>query len=158
LALEKRRLDSKPSALKPRPLMSLVDLTGRQDEPAIRAVLDHSHGTTAAFEEACAHYRSGEWAFIGWEEAGQIVACAGAERLDSDTIGIRSIAVVPLWRSHGLGRALLAALVERAGAKKVVAETDDDAVGFYRRCGFSVADAPAKFGRSRYWCVREVSD
>lgn len=68
--------------------VKLVDLTGRQDEPAIRRVLEASHGTAEALEEACAHYRSGDWTFIGWQEGGEVLACAGAEQLGSGTIGI----------------------------------------------------------------------
>jgi N-acetylglutamate synthase-like GNAT family acetyltransferase len=137
--------------------MNLIDLSGREVEPAIRRVLEQSHGSTEALEEACAHYRSGEWTFIGWQEGDEILACAGAEKLSSGTIGIRSIAVVPAWRDRGLGRTLIDALAERARAKQVVAETDDDAVGFYRRCGFAVEDATPKLGRARYRCVREIS-
>ena len=135
--------------------MNLVDLNGRVDEPAVRKVLEHSHGSPEAFEQACAHYRTGEWTFIGWQEGEEVLACAGAEPLGSDTIGIRSIAVDPEWRHHGLGRTLLAGLAERSGAERIVAETDDDAVGFYRRCGFVIEDAPPKFGQARYWCVRD---
>jgi len=137
--------------------MNLIDLSGRQDEPAIRRVLEQSHGSTEALEEASAHYRSGEWTFIGWQEGEEILACAGAEQLTGGTIGIRSIAVAPAWRHRGLGRTLLDSLAGRAGASMVVAETDDDAVGFYRRCGFAIEDAPPKFGRPRYWCVHEIS-
>ncbi|TMK21572.1 MAG: GNAT family N-acetyltransferase [Actinobacteria bacterium] len=137
--------------------MNLIDLRGRQDEPAVRRVLEQSHGSTEALEEACAHYRSGEWTFIGWQEGEEILACAGAEQLTGGTIGIRSIAVAPAWRHRGLGRTLLDSLAGRAGASMVVAETDDDAVGFYRRCGFAIEDAPPKFGRPRYWCVHEIS-
>ena len=137
--------------------MNLIDLRGRQDEPAVRRVLEQSHGSTEALEEACAHYRSGGWTFIGWQEGEEILACAGAEQLTGGTIGIRSIAVAPAWRHRGLGRTLLDSLAGRAGASMVVAETDDDAVGFYRRCGFAIEDAPPKFGRPRYWCVHEIS-
>jgi ribosomal protein S18 acetylase RimI-like enzyme len=136
--------------------MEVVDLNGRQDEPAVRRVLEQSHGSPEALDEACAHYRSGEWTFIGWQEAEEILACAGAERLGVGTIGIRSIAVEPAWRHRGLGGALLDALAEGLGATRIVAETDDAAVGFYGRCGFAVEDAPPKFGRARYWCVREI--
>ena len=59
--------------------------------------------------------------------------------------------------TEGLGRALIDELAERAGAKRVVAETDDDAVDFYARCGFVLEDAPARFGRPRSSCVREFS-
>jgi len=50
---------------------------------------------------------------------------------------------------------LLDALADRFEARRVVAETDDDAVGFYRSCGFVIEGAPPKFGRARYWCTRE---
>jgi len=52
---------------------------------------------------------------------------------------------------------MLDALGERLGAERIVAETDDDAVGFYRRCGFHVENAAPKFRRARYWCVRDVT-
>jgi ribosomal protein S18 acetylase RimI-like enzyme len=132
--------------------MNLVDLNGRQDEPDVVSVLRHSHGSEAALEDARAHYRSGEWLLLGWQGGDEILACAGAESYDADRIGIRSIAVVPYRRNRGLARALIDALGERMGAERVVAETDDDAVGFYRRCGFVVDVAPPKFGRPRYWC------
>ena len=136
--------------------LDLVDLNGRQDEPMVRSVLEQSHGSAEALEEACAHYRSGEWTFIGLQERGEVVACAGAEHLDSRTIGIRSIAVEPSRRHHGLGRSLLDALAERSGAERIAAETDDDAVGFYASCGFILDDAPPKFGGGRCWCVRDI--
>jgi Ser/Thr protein kinase RdoA (MazF antagonist)/GNAT superfamily N-acetyltransferase len=133
--------------------MNLIDLNGRQDEPAVLAVLELSHGSREALDEARAHYESGEWTFIGLRDANSVVACAGAEWFDSETIGIRSIAVAPEWRGQGLGRMLLGALTERFGTHRIVAETDDDAVDFYRRCGFTVEDAAPKFGRPRYWCT-----
>ena len=138
--------------------MDLVELNGRQDEPVVRRVLELSHGSKEALEEVCAHYLSGQWPFIGWQEGEEVLACAGAERLGKGTIGIRSIAVEPARRRRGLGRTLLDALAHRLEARTLVAETDDEAVGFYRRCGFSVEDAPPKFGRARYWCVREIHD
>jgi ribosomal protein S18 acetylase RimI-like enzyme len=134
--------------------VNLVNLNGRQDETDVLSVLQQSHGSEAALTEARAHYGSGEWLFLGFQDGNEILACAGAENYDVDTIGIRSIAVIPNRRNSGLARALVDALAERMDAARVVAETDDDAVGFYRHCGFAVEDAPPKFGRPRYWCVR----
>ncbi len=133
--------------------MHIVDLNGRQDEPAVLSVLKQSHGSAAALEEARNHYRSGEWLFIGWQEGDEILACAGAEQHPNATIGINSIAVARGWRNRGLARALIDALAERMGAERVVAETDDAAVGFYRSCRFTVEDKAPKFGHRRYWCV-----
>jgi N-acetylglutamate synthase-like GNAT family acetyltransferase len=121
--------------------LDLVDLQGRQDEPKVLDLLAQSHGRAEVLDEARARYQSGEWPFIGWEVAGEMVACAGAEPVDERTIGIRSIAVALAWRNRGLARALIDALAERADADQVVAETDDDAVNFHRQCSFSVSDA-----------------
>jgi N-acetylglutamate synthase-like GNAT family acetyltransferase len=137
--------------------LNLVDLNGRQDDPDVLRVLRYSHGSEKALEEARAHYRSGEWLFLGWQDGDEILGCAGAENFDDETIGIRSIAVVPNWRHRGLAHGLIDALAERMDAERVVAETDDDADGFYRRCGFAVEDASPKFGRPRYWCLRDAA-
>ena len=136
-----------------RRVIEIVDLNGSQDEPAVLDVLRQSHGSVAALEEARAHYRSGDWPFIGWRDGDEIVACAGAELHPDATVGIRSIAVEPGWRNRGLARALIDARAERMNADRVVAETDDSAVGFYRSCGFTVEEVAPKFGQRRYWCV-----
>ena len=66
------------------------------------------------------------------------------------------IAVAPGLRGDGIGRALVDAL---AGvSEQVVAETDDDAVGFYRALDFDIGPAPSDPrwpGRRRYRCVRQ---
>ena len=135
--------------------MEIVDLNGRQDEPAVLSVLRQSHGPESAFlDEARAHYGSGEWLFIGWQEGDEILAVAGAEQHPNATIGINSIAVAEKWRNRGIGRALIEALAKRLDADQVVAETDDAAVDFYRGCGFTIEDTAPKFGHRRYWCVR----
>ena len=65
------------------------------------------------------------------------------------------IAVAPELRGDGIGRALVDALAGVSG--QVVAETDDDAVGFYRALDFDIGPAPSDPrwpGRRRYRCVR----
>ena len=65
------------------------------------------------------------------------------------------IAVAPELRGDGIGRALVDALAGVSG--QVVAETDDDAVGFYRALDFDIGPAPSDPrwpGRRPYRCVR----
>ncbi|MBA3330846.1 MAG: GNAT family N-acetyltransferase [Actinobacteria bacterium] len=136
--------------------MALVDLRGREDEPAVRALLACAHGSAPSVDRAAARYRTGEWVLIGWEEGGALVACAGVERGASGDIAMRSVAVVPERRGQGSGRALVDAVAGAATARRLVAETDEDAVGFYRNCGFSVERIEPRAGRARFRCARTI--
>ena len=72
-----------------------------------------------------------------------------------DGVVLEYIAVAPGLRGDGIGRALVDALASVSG--QVVAETDDDAVGFYRALDFDIDPAPSDPrwpARRRYRCVR----
>ncbi|NJC24110.1 ribosomal protein S18 acetylase RimI-like enzyme [Arthrobacter pigmenti] len=76
----------------------------------------------------------------------------------SDAAGttIEYLAVDESQRGRNLGTALIRHVCERYPSLPVVAETDDDAVGFYRRLGFDVSPAPTDArwpDRRRYRCV-----
>lgn len=62
-------------------------------------------------------------------------------------------AVTPAAQRHGLGRRMLAFLFDVCGIETIAAETDNDAVGFYRRCGFSIAPAAPRGGTARWRCI-----
>jgi GNAT superfamily N-acetyltransferase len=135
--------------------VGLIPLRGREDEPSVRSLLADAHGTPDAVDRAVARYRSREWILVGWEEQDDVIACAGVER-DGGDIVVRSVAVLPARRRQGVGRELVNALVDVATARRLVAETDEDAVGFYRRCGFAVEEVEPKDGRARFRCSRDV--
>lgn len=62
-------------------------------------------------------------------------------------------AVTPAAQRRGLGRRMLAFLFDVCGVETIAAETDNDAVGFYRRCGFSIAPAAPRGGTARWRCI-----
>jgi N-acetylglutamate synthase-like GNAT family acetyltransferase len=128
--------------------------TGREDEPAVLSLLQLAAGSRASAQEAGRRYATNEWLLIGWEEAGQIVGCVGLSREDEHSLELRSVAVPNEWQGRGVGRALIEALAEVADQAALVAETDEDGVGFYRSCGFEVEAAAPKAGRARFRCVR----
>jgi len=67
---------------------------------------------------------------------------------------IRHIVVDRRQRRHGLGRAMIEAAAGQWGLAELEAETDRDAVDFYRRCGFSVQSLGQKYpGSERFRCV-----
>jgi hypothetical protein len=50
---------------------------------------------------------------------------------------------------------LVEAIREHFGSNEMAAETDAEAVGFYKRCGFRMQSLGEKYvGTERFWCVR----
>lgn len=72
-----------------------------------------------------------------------------------DPAEITHIAVDPEYRGRGYGARLVARLCKKhPGITTWWAETDDDAVGFYRRLGFAVERLPPKYPDvTRYRCT-----
>jgi predicted GNAT family acetyltransferase len=111
--------------------MGLVDLRGREKAPEVRALLEPVRGSIP----------------IGWEEEGDLVACAAVERTGPDEIALRSIVVAAERRGRGYGRALVDAIADVATSRRLVADCDPGARPFLERCAFVVDE-----GR----CVREL--
>lgn len=49
---------------------------------------------------------------------------------------IKGIAVSEKHRCHGIGKFMIYQVMESEQLKTLAAQTDDDAIGFYRKCGF----------------------
>ena len=67
---------------------------------------------------------------------------------------ILGIAVLPAYRKQGIATALLDYARRSLPVQRLAAETDDDAVGFYRRYGFAVRSLGERYpGTVRYLCI-----
>ena len=67
---------------------------------------------------------------------------------------IAHLAVHPDTRRQGIGRRLIDNAVAALGLKDIEAETDQDAVGFYRACGFETREIESQYpGVQRFRCV-----
>ena len=74
-------------------------------------------------------------------------------------ITVEYIAVATDAQGQGLGRRFIEEARRIADGRAVFAETDDDAVDFYRRLGFTIAESapdPRWPERRRYACTRAV--
>jgi ribosomal protein S18 acetylase RimI-like enzyme len=68
---------------------------------------------------------------------------------------ILHLAVHPDYRKRGLGKRLIEQAMTRFNLESVALETDDDAVGFYRSCGFNITEITSKWpGVRRYCCTK----
>ncbi|MDR0861725.1 MAG: GNAT family N-acetyltransferase [Oscillospiraceae bacterium] len=92
--------------------------------------------------------------FYGWVEGGATLGVVGF-RVHGDMLEIMHIAVAEERRRQGIGARIIAALHDKYKLPLEL-ETDDDAIDFYRKCGFS-ATAAQKYGVRRWECVLPVA-
>ena len=73
-------------------------------------------------------------------------------KTENDTAEILDIAVKPKYRKHGIGRSIIDFILNQFPIDTITAETDDDAVGFYKKCGFTITSVGEVCGTKRYFC------
>ena len=66
---------------------------------------------------------------------------------------VLDIAVNENCRKQGIGSALLSFVLENFNISELTAETDDDAVGFYKKFGFTVTEIQTVYDTKRYLCT-----
>lgn len=89
-----------------------------------------------------------------WLDCGEPQAIAVLKGLDNGLFEIESLAVHPERRYQGLASKLLKAIMAIEPIQGLIAETDDDAVGFYRKFGFAIEDLGMKYPGIRRYCCR----
>ena len=114
--------------------------------------------TWEKFRKKARHYVENSGIFImGTSIENDIVGVIVLEKqADDHSFEIIGIAVDPAHRQWGIGRKLLRYAWENLGASELYAETDDEAVGFYRHCNFEITAHTETFPDGeyvRYRCV-----
>ena len=71
---------------------------------------------------------------------------------ENGTTEILDIAVKPEYRKHDIGRKLIDFIFTQFPIDNITAETDDEAVGFYKKCGFAVTPVGEFCDTKRYFC------
>ncbi|PLT46314.1 GNAT family N-acetyltransferase [Paenibacillus sp. FSL W8-1187] len=130
-----------------------IDLrTGPREER--NALLARSLFDPGRAAEIAARYESEpELELAGRIEQGRLVGLAGWRREADGGVELRHLAVLPEAERCGIGRRLVRHALERSAAGRLVAETDDDAVGFYRRIGCTARPLGELHpGRERWRC------
>jgi ribosomal protein S18 acetylase RimI-like enzyme len=137
----------------------IVDLAGRLGSNEVRRVfLASGYPPDLAkvkAEQSIARYKAHpEWEFFGAEINEQLVGTIGLERTATKQAKIRSIAVLEDFRSQGVGTKLIRSMWDKFTLEVLCAETDRDAVDFYRRLGFDIQSLGEKYpGTERFWCI-----
>lgn len=136
----------------------LIDLRPRLDDPAVRDLLAESMFDPAPdrLDELAANYRSApERQLLGIDHGDGVIACVGLTLGAAGVAVVTNIAVAPLARGRGLGRTLIDSAAALFALSTLEAETDRDAVEFYRHCGFAIHSLGERYpGTERFRCTR----
>ncbi|CAM3525062.1 GNAT family N-acetyltransferase [Marinicrinis lubricantis] len=132
----------------------LIDVKHRLNEPEIRDLLAYAvFPEPEALERAVHSYSESEQLLYAYEEEGRLVGVIGILP-EQDGFQITHIAVAPEERRKGIGEEMIVLAAEQRDAIQISAETDDDAVDFYRKVGFIVTSLGETFpGVERYLCT-----
>ncbi|HEY8588342.1 MAG TPA: GNAT family N-acetyltransferase [Naasia sp.] len=130
-------------------------LGGGRLDPALLRLLHDASGASGSELEQLERVEIPKLTVLTVREGAVLVAFA-AFAVSETTVTIEYLAVDASRRGVGLGRNLIGELVKLHPNETMVAETDDDAVDFYRRLGFTVTPRGSDSrwpDRPRYRCV-----
>ncbi len=86
-------------------------------------------------------------------QVGEKPVCAAGVRVTGGAAEILHLGTRPDTRREGHALRLLLGLMEHLCLTRLEAETDDEAVGFYRKTGFNIEDTEGRGGNLRYRCT-----
>lgn len=144
--------------------MAYIDVKKKLNDPGIVELLEYSlQGDSDRLESTVLEYRRNPYLHLyGIESEDEVIGVIGYRHTDSANsraIAIEHLAVRPDCRGGGYGRGLILELIEHEKPDMIFAETDDDAVEFFRNIGFTVESmGEPVHGVERFRCSYQVDD
>ncbi|MDP1393593.1 GNAT family N-acetyltransferase [Lysinibacillus capsici] len=95
-----------------------------------------------------------ERVLYGYTIEQDLVGCIGIVKGEENRCEIKHIAVSPVFRGKGIGREMIRYVEEHHAFSSIYAETDQDAVIFYKNLGFHITSLGEKYpGVERFGCL-----
>ncbi|MDP5275306.1 GNAT family N-acetyltransferase [Chengkuizengella axinellae] len=136
----------------------MINIKNRIEQPTIIELLAFCAGSSSdRVEQTVEDYKEqNELELYGFEAEGKVIGIIGY-RMHENQMELKHIAVSPEQRYKGIGSLMINAMMNLTKSDQVIAETDDDAVDFYRSSGFTIYSLGEKYpGVERYRCEFEV--
>jgi ribosomal protein S18 acetylase RimI-like enzyme len=84
----------------------------------------------------------------------ELVGLIGIIYKSTNEVELKHIAIKPNYRGKGIGSEMVNEFINTENIVKIKAETDIDAVGFYKKIGFSITSLGEKYpGVERFECI-----
>lgn len=136
----------------------LIDIKSRVDDMAVVDILEYAvFPDDGALERTVHEYKTdSRKSLLGYAADEELIGLVGyTER--NGIVEINHLAVKLQYRGLGYGRGILLELIDRIRPNRIIAETDDEAVDFYRNVGFTVSSLGEAYpGVERFKCEYEV--
>lgn len=121
----------------------------------IKELLTYATSASKINEEYKLYQEKENRKLYGYKQVEQFVGCIGVELTAGNTCIIKQIAVSPSERGRGIGERMIEFIMAKHSLSIISAETDQEAVNFYQRIGFSITSLGEKYpGVERFWCER----
>ncbi|MFR9710227.1 GNAT family N-acetyltransferase [Paenibacillus sp. MB22_1] len=84
----------------------------------------------------------------------ELIGLIGLFQFSTMEVELKHIAIRSDYRKQGIGREMIYEYFNKNDISKMVAETDNDAVNFYRNIGFEITSLGEKYpGVERFQCI-----
>ncbi|MFC5471597.1 GNAT family N-acetyltransferase, partial [Cohnella suwonensis] len=84
----------------------------------------------------------------------ELVGLIGLIHISLREVELKHIAIRSDNRRQGIGKQMINEIINKNGIDKIIAETDKDAVNFYRNIGFEIMSLGEKYpGIERFQCI-----
>ena len=130
----------------------IVEITSEAILPLTKYLLSYATSPVKVEKAYQTYLRSSDWHLFGLVEENLVIGCIGVET-GPVFCEIKHLAVSPEERGIGRGTEMIQYILKTNPGKSIVAETDHEAVDFYRKSGFMVTSLGEKYpGVERFFC------
>lgn len=135
-------------------ITAIVDVKANLFDPEVLTLLKPSvyNPTPERLKRRVEKYSSDKNTFVYACKIDGVYAGIVVLKTENDTAEILDIAVKPEYPKHGIGRNLIGFIFTQFPIDTITAETDNEAVGFYKKCGFTVTSVGEVSSTKRYFC------
>ena len=135
-------------------LISFADVKSSLFDPEVLTLLKPSvyEPTPERLKRRAEKYSADKNTFVYACKIDGVYAGIVVFRTENGTAEILDIAVKPEYRKHGIGRKLIDFIFNRFPVDTIIAETDDEAVEFYKKCRFTITPTKEVSDTRRYFC------
>jgi len=120
----------------------------------VKTLLSYATSEKKVDREYPLYIENPERVLYGYTIEQDLVGCIGIVKGEANRCEIKHIAVSPVFRGKGIGREMIRYVEEHHAFSSIYAETDQEAVLFYKNLGFHITSLGEKYpGVERFGCL-----